>query len=89
MAWRIEIDPAVEKDLKRIGPENAKRIIRFLRERIAQLEDPRSMGEPLHGPELGKFWKYRSGDYRIITSIKDQLITVRVVRIGHRREIYR
>jgi len=89
LAWRIELDPAVEKDLKRIGPENARRIIRFLRERIANLEDPRNLGEPLHGQELGGFWKYRSGDYRIIASIQDQLITIRIVRIGHRRDVYR
>jgi mRNA interferase RelE/StbE len=89
LAWRIELDPAVEKDLKRIGPENARRIIKFLRERIAHLDDPRSIGEPLHGPKLGEFWKYRSGDYRIVASIQDQLITVRVVRVGHRSDVYR
>ncbi|MGH8397542.1 MAG: type II toxin-antitoxin system RelE family toxin [Gammaproteobacteria bacterium] len=89
MVWRIEFDPATEKDLKRIGPETAKRIIKFLRERITTLQDPRSIGEALHGSELGRFWKYRIGDYRIIVSIQDQLITIRVVRIGHRREVYR
>ena len=89
MAWRIELDPATEKDFKRIGPEAAKRIIKFLREHLAVVDDPRSAGEALHGPELGRFWKYRVGDYRIIASILDQTITIRVVRIGHRREIYR
>lgn len=89
MGWRIEFDPATEKDLKRIGPEAAKRIIKFLRERVAILDDPRSLGEALHGPELGHFWKYRAGNYRIIASIQDQVITVRVMRIGHRREVYR
>lgn len=89
MAWRIELDPATEKDFKRIGPEASKRIIKFLHERLATLDDPRNIGEALHGPELGRFWKYRVGDYRIITSIRDQVITIRVVRIGHRREIYR
>ncbi|MGH8225761.1 MAG: type II toxin-antitoxin system RelE family toxin [Gammaproteobacteria bacterium] len=89
MAWRIELDPATEKDLKRIGPENARRIIKFLRERIAALDDPRSIGEALHGERLGEFWKYRSGDYRIIASIKDKLVTIRVIRIGHRRDVYR
>ncbi|HKT47490.1 MAG TPA: type II toxin-antitoxin system RelE/ParE family toxin [Candidatus Acidoferrales bacterium] len=89
MAWRIELDPAVGKDLKRIGPENVKRILAFLRERVAPLDDPRSLGEALHGPELGRFWKYRTGNYRIIALIQDHIITIRVIRIGHRRDVYR
>lgn len=89
MAWRIELDPSVEKDLKRIGPEGARRILKFLRERIAPLDNPRGIGEALHGAELGQFWKYRNGNYRIIVSIQDQIITIRVIRIGHRRDVYR
>jgi mRNA interferase RelE/StbE len=38
---------------------------------------------------LGRFWKYRVGDYRIICSIEDALIRILVVRIGHRRDLYR
>lgn len=89
MVWRIELDPATEKDFRRIGRAASKRIIGFLRERLATLDDPRSVGEALHGPELGRFWKYRVGEYRIIASIRDQIITVRVMRVGHRREVYR
>lgn len=89
MVWRIELDPATEKDFRRIGRAASKRIIEFLRERLATLDDPRSVGEALHGPELGRFWKYRVGEYRIIASIRDQIITVRVMRVGHRREVYR
>lgn len=89
MVWRIELDPATEKDFRRIGRAASKRIIEFLRERFAALDDARSVGEALRGPELGRFWKYRVGDYRIIASIRDQIITVRVMRAGHRREIYR
>jgi mRNA interferase RelE/StbE len=87
--WRIEFDPAVDKELKRLGPETARRILKFLRERVSVLDDPRSLGEPLHGPELGRFWKYRVGDYRIVASIQDQAITVLIVRIGHRSDVYR
>lgn len=89
MVWRIELDPATEKDFRRIGRAASKRVIEFLRERLATLDDPRSVGEALHGPESGRFWKYRVGDYRIIASIRDQTVTVRVMRIGHRREVYR
>lgn len=89
MAWRIEFDPAVEKELRRVGPDAARRILRYLQDRVAPLDDPRSLGEALHGPELGRFWKYRVSDYRVIASIEDAAITILVVRVGHRRDVYR
>ena len=66
-----------------------KRITTFLRERIAQLDDPRSIGEALKGSKLGAFWKYRVGDYRIIASIEDSALRILVIRIGNRKEVYR
>lgn len=89
MAWRVELDREARRDLDKLDPQNAKRILIFLRERIAHLEDPRQIGEALKGSKLGEFWKYRVGDFRIIASLEDQRVTVLVVRIGHRREIYR
>lgn len=60
----------------------------FLGERVAQLEDVRSIGEALKGSKLGDFWKSRVGDYRIVVSIEDQALLVLVVR-GGRRDVYR
>ena len=88
MAWRIEFDPQAEKDFADIDQANRKRIFKFLKERVALLEDPRSIGEALSGKELGRFWKYRVGDYRLICSIQDKEIKILVVKVGHRREIY-
>jgi len=89
MAWRVELDPAAERELDKIDPQTARRILGFLHERVARLEDPRSIGEALKGSRLGNFWKYRVGDWRIIASIEDGLLTVLVVRIGNRKEVYR
>ena len=89
MAWLIRLDRQAERDLDHLDPQIARRINRFLFQRVAQLEDPRSIGEALKGSELGEFWKYRVGDYCIIASIEDQLVCILVVRIGNRREIYR
>ena len=58
-------------------------------ERVALLDDPRSIGEALHGPKLGDRWKYRVGDYRIIADIEDKIVRIYVLRIGNRREVYR
>ena len=89
MAWLIKIDDAAQKDLARLDKQIAKRIITFLRERVAVLDDPRSIGEALKGSRLGDFWKYRVGDYRIISNIEDDTLSILVVNIGNRREVYR
>ena len=61
----------------------------FLHERVARLDDPRSIGEALRGSRLGEFWKYRVGDYRLICKIEDDRLVVLVLRVGNRKEIYR
>ncbi len=89
MAWTIKIDDRAKKNLAKLDKPVAKRITTFLRERVATLDDPRSIGEALRGSKLGEFWKYRVGDYRIISRIEDGELCVLVVRIGNRREVYR
>lgn len=89
MAWSIELGPRAQRQLKQLDPQVARRLSRFLFERIAPLDDPRSIGEALKGSELGELWKYRVGDYRIIASIEDKLVRILVVGIGNRREVYR
>lgn len=89
MAWKIEFLHKAEKDLNGIDRPIVHRILRFLNNRIRPLEDARKINEALKGPELGKYWKYRVGGYRIICQIKEKEITILVVRIGHRKEVYR
>lgn len=89
MVWRIDFDPAVERELRKLDPQVVRRILKFLHERVATIDDPRSIGEALRGSRLGEFWKYRVGDYRIISSIEDGALRILVVRIGNRREVYR
>jgi mRNA interferase RelE/StbE len=89
MAWKIDFEERAERELDKIGHVAAQRIIRFLHQRVAKLDDPRSIGEALKGPELGAFWKYRVGDYRIIASIEDNVLRILVVRVGNRRDVYR
>jgi len=89
MTWKVDLLPQAEGDLGKLDPQDARRISRFLFERVAKLENPRSIGEALHGPQFGELWKYRVGDYRVIAKILDDRLLVLIVRIGHRREIYR
>ena len=89
MAWRVEFVPEAEKDLRKLDKPVRRRILAFLHERIRSSDDPRSIGEALAGPDLGKFWKYRVGDYRIVARIEDTIVRILIVRVGHRREVYR
>ena len=89
MAWKIELSSLAQKNLDQFDPQVSRRILAFLRDRVAPLEDPRSLGEALKGSRLGEFWKYRVGDYRVIANIRDDVLCVLVVRIGNRKEVYR
>jgi mRNA interferase RelE/StbE len=89
LARQIEFDPDALKDLKRLDRPVQVRLVAFLRDRLAPLEDPRSLGEALSGALLGRYWKYRVGDWRIVCDIQDHRIVVRVLRVGGRREVYR
>lgn len=89
LTWRIELDAAAVKELAQLDKPVAQRITAFLRERLAVLDDPRSIGEALKGARFGNLWKYRVGDYRLIAAIEDSALTVLVVRIGNRRNVYR
>lgn len=89
MAWRIEFEDASLKELAKLDKPVARRILAFLRERVAALDDPRSVGEALKGSKLGEFWKYRVGDYRIVAHIEDGALRILVLKVGNRREVYR
>lgn len=89
MAWRIELSASADKQLRKLDPQVARRILTFLRDRLAPLDDPRSLGEALRGKEFGEFWKYRVGDWRIIADLDDGVMLITVIRFGNRREVYR
>jgi mRNA interferase RelE/StbE len=89
MAWRIELSGLAQRNLKKLDRQVAQRILVFLHGRLARLDDLRSIGQALKGSDLGQFWKYRVGDWRIIASIEDRNIRILVVRIANRREVYR
>lgn len=88
MAWTIEYADTAKKQLRKLDRLAARRILDFMDERAAASEDPRAMGKALKGP-LGELWHYRVGDYRVICDIQDGALTVLVLQIGNRREIYR
>lgn len=89
MKWEVRLDPDATRDFDKLDRMIQQRIAKFLYERLARLDDPRSIGEALKGSRLGGLWKYRVGDYRLISQIHDQFVQILVIKIGNRREVYR
>jgi mRNA interferase RelE/StbE len=87
LAWKIEFDIDVEKDLKKLGHTAQKRIINFLKEKIRLAENPRLLGKPLSGDLIG-VWRYRVGDYRILAKIEDENFIILIIHVGHRKNVY-
>ena len=69
MVWKIIFEDKALKVLKNLDKPIAAKIIDFMENRISTSNNPRALGAALQGSELGSFWKYRVGDYRIIAQI--------------------
>ena len=87
MTWRFEFDAGIEKDFRQLDVAVQIRILRYLKTKVLVADDPRVFGKPLRG-DMSGVWRYRVGDYRILCRIKDDLLTLNVVAVGHRREVY-
>ena len=89
MVWRIEFESRALKEFQRLERPARERILRFLSERVEPSPDPRSFAEPLAGEAFAGLWRFRVGDFRLIAHFEDEVFLVLIVRIGHRRAIYR
>ena len=87
MAWKVEWDERAVRDAKNLEPQALKRILTYLRERIATDKDPRRFGKPLLADKSG-LWRYRVGDYRIVCRIETDRVVVLVLAVGHRSTVY-
>lgn len=88
MGWTVRFDRRAEKELRALDAAVAKRILRFVRTRLADASNPRAIGTALKGNHEG-LWRWRIGDYRLIGDIRDTELHILVISVGHRRGIYR
>jgi len=88
MAWTIEVSKAARKQLDALAPVARARIIAYLETRVLAAPDPRQLATRLVGEESLN-WRYRIGDYRIVVRFEDLRMVILVVRVAHRREVYR
>lgn len=88
MAWIIEYTQTAASQIGKLDRQIARRILDYMDDKIASLDDPRMRGKALTGP-LGELWRYRIGDYRVVCAIQDNLLRILVVEAGHRKQVYR
>ena len=88
MVWKIEYLKSIQKDVRKIDRTSQKKIKEYLEGKVANMENPRDIGKALKG-EMKELWRYRIGDYRAICEIQDKTITVLVIHIGHRKNVYK
>ena len=86
MAWIVKFKESAKKELSKLDKPIAKKLVFFLHT-LSTCENPRDKGKQLKG-KLKEFWRYRVGDYRIITKITDQEITILVLKVAHRKDVY-
>ena len=86
--WIVEWDDAAVKELRKLDKQAQRDILKYFRKRIASKEDPRRFGKALTQDRVG-LWRYRLRDYRMICNIEDQRLMVLVLRVGHRKKVYK
>ena len=87
MAWTINITRTATKQLKKMDCDTQQRIVDFLK-KLGSCQNPRQTGKALRGDKKA-LWRFRVGHYRLICSIEDASMTVLVLALGHRKDIYK
>jgi mRNA interferase RelE/StbE len=87
LAWSIEFDPGAFEELEKLDRDIQRRILRYLRERSQTAENPHQFGKPLRGKKA-VFWRHRVGAHRLVCLIEQEELKIRVMREGHRKDVY-
>jgi mRNA interferase RelE/StbE len=88
LAWTVSFEPRALGELKKLDRIVQRRIVKFLQERISGVKNPRDFGKALVG-DKATLWRYRVGHYRLVCQIDDVRLMVMVVRVAHRKDVYR
>ena len=88
MSWTIGFSEIAVKQLNKLDKQARIRIFSYLENRLCTAEDPKHEGKALSYQKAG-LRRYHVGDYCIICQIKDKIVTVFVLSVGYRKEVYR
>ena len=89
MRWTIKLSNKTSRAIEKLDGVARKKIVKFIVETLPTLDNPRQIGKALQGTDLGSYWRYRVGDYRLVCEIIDNEITILIVEVGHRSKIYK
>lgn len=87
MNYKVVFTYESKKQLKKLDKHIAALIIGWIEKNLENCTNPRQHGKSLVGNKSGQ-WRYRIGDYRLICEIQDEEITILVLEVGHRKNIY-
>lgn len=87
MNYKILISTEAKNNIKKIDRHIALKILHKFEDDLSKFGNPRAFGKALKG-NLCCLWRYRIGDYRIICDIQDNILTIVLVRIAHRKNVY-
>lgn len=87
MTYHVDFTEQAKKQLKKLDKHTAILITAWIRKNLEGCSNPRQHGKGLTANRSGQ-WRYRIGDYRLIANISDEKVTILVLEIGHRRDIY-
>lgn len=88
MTWQIKFTNLAAKQFSKLDKPIKQRIISFLENRLATMDNPKQTGKALQGT-LSEYWAYRVGNYRILTKHQGDQLLILIVEIGHRKEVYK
>lgn len=88
MTWTIEFEQSAAKEFRKLDPQIRRQIRNFPQQRVLTGENPRPAPKPLRGVQ-SELWRYRVGSFRVIAHIQDDRIVILVVRVAHRRDVYK
>lgn len=86
--YKVEFTESAVKQLKKLDKQTVRVIKNWVIKNLVSTPDPRLHGKALKG-NLKGIWRYRVGDYRLFATIEEDIITVSIFEVGHRREIYK
>ena len=87
MKYKVIFSNKAIKELKKMDKHTSSLIIGWIEKNLEGCENPRVHGKGLVENRSGQ-WRYRIGDYRLICEIQDEKITILVIEVGHRKNIY-
>ena len=88
MGWQVRFTAGAVKELKKLDKQTVRIIKNWVVKNLVDCSDPREHGKALTG-NLKGIWRFRVGDYRLFADIRDEIVTIFIFEVAHRREIYK